>query len=62
MPVEVHHRLLKSQQVIDSDNDNVHGGRVAGLCAQVVLEIQVVAFAQQLNEAEQRARELLQQL
>ena len=39
VPVEVHHRLLKPQQVVDGADDQVDGGRVAGLRTQVVLPI-----------------------
>ena len=39
VPVEVHHRLLKPQQVVDGANDQVDGGRVAGLRTQVVLPV-----------------------
>lgn len=31
MPVEVHDRLLQSQQVIDSADDDIDGGRITSL-------------------------------
>ena len=39
VPVEVHHRLLKPQQVVDGADDQVDGGRGAGLRTPVVLPI-----------------------
>ena len=38
MPVEVHHGLLQTQQVVDSRDDDVHCCCVASLGTQVVLE------------------------
>ena len=39
VPVEVHHGLLQTEQVVDGADDQVDGGRVAGLGTQIVLPI-----------------------
>ena len=39
VPIEVHERLLQTQQVVDRADDDVHGRCVACLTAQVVLEV-----------------------
>ena len=39
MPVEVHHGLLQTEQVINSADDDVNCCRVAGLSSPVVLEL-----------------------
>ena len=57
-PVEVHDGLLQAQQVVHRAYDRVHCRVVAQLGAQVVLKLEVVALAQQLHEAEERAREV----
>lgn len=49
---------LKSEQVINSADDDVDGGGVAGLRSQVVLPLEVVTLASELDEAEQGAGEL----
>ncbi|RNA06235.1 hypothetical protein BpHYR1_032513 [Brachionus plicatilis] len=55
VPVEVHERLLQPQQVVHGADDYVHCGVVAGLGAQIILKLQIVAFAQQLQKSEQGA-------
>ncbi len=39
VPVEVHHGLLETEQVVDGADDQVDGGRVAGLRTQIVLPV-----------------------
>ena len=53
MPVEVGDGLLQPQQVVDRAHDDVYGGGVPSLSPQVVLEGEVVTFAEKLQEAEE---------
>lgn len=45
VPVEVHDRLLKAQQVVDSAVDYVHRRGVSCLCPQVVLPVWRISHA-----------------
>ncbi len=58
VPVEVRDGLLQPQQVVHGAHNDVDGCGVACLRAQVILEGQVVALAQELQEAEERDGEL----
>lgn len=58
MPIEVHNRLLQSQQVIDSADYHVDCGGISSLSSQIVLPLKVVTLASELDEAEKRTSEL----
>lgn len=53
MPVEVGNGFLQPQQIVHGADDDVDSGGVARLSAQVVLEGQVVALTQELQEVEE---------
>ncbi len=54
MPVEVGDGLLEAEEVVHGADDDVDGGGVASLGAEVVLEVEVVPLADQLQEVEER--------
>ena len=57
VPVKVSNALLEPKEVVNRRYDDVNGGRIACLSAEVVLEVSVVAFTEKLEKSKETSCE-----
>lgn len=59
MPIKIRDGFLKSEEIVHSAHDDVDSGGVPSLSPQIILEREVVTFAEELQKVEERYGEVV---